>query len=425
MTTQAAPFGKVERTLAWRYLRAKREHGGASLTAVISFIGIALAVWALIAIMSIMAGFRATLLDALLGGQPHVYASVSDVPASDVDPVFDIIRGVDGIASAYPFLEEQVLAIHEGVSSGGALVKSISTDELQVLPFLEDGGAAAIEAGFGQGRFGGDVILMGAFLASDLRLSAGDKVRLISQETTASPFGTTPRSKTYTVGGLFKTGSVELDKAYIFMPLEQGQIFFNKRDRYEFLDIRLDDPEETQAAMARIRDAVPGFLFMFDWQSQRGAYLGALNLERSMMRLVMLVLITITALNIITGVVMLVKNKTRDIAILRTIGASRSSMMRVFVMIGGFLGIAGAVTGTVLGVLTVTYISEIEAFLGWVRGAPLFPPDVYGLEGLPARLDWAEVIFTFLWSTSMSVLVTLWPAWRAAQLDPVEALRFE
>ncbi|MEO1786531.1 MAG: ABC transporter permease [Pseudomonadota bacterium] len=425
MTTQAAPFGKVERTLAWRYLRAKREHGGASLTAVISFIGIALAVWALIAIMSIMAGFRATLLDALLGGQPHVYASVSDVPASDVDPVFDIIRGVDGIASAYPFLEEQVLAIHEGVSSGGALVKSISTDELQVLPFLEDGGAAAIEAGFGQGRFGGDVILMGAFLASDLRLTAGDKVRLISQETTASPFGTTPRSKTYTVGGLFKTGSVELDKAYIFMPLEQGQIFFNKRDRYEFLDIRLDDPEETQAAMARIRDAVPGFLFMFDWQSQRGAYLGALNLERSMMRLVMLVLITITALNIITGVVMLVKNKTRDIAILRTIGASRSSMMRVFVMIGGFLGIAGAVTGTVLGVLTVTYISEIEAFLGWVRGAPLFPPDVYGLEGLPARLDWAEVIFTFLWSTSMSVLVTLWPAWRAAQLDPVEALRFE
>ncbi|MEL6385989.1 MAG: ABC transporter permease [Pseudomonadota bacterium] len=425
MTTQAAPFGKVERTLAWRYLRAKREHGGASLTAVISFIGIALAVWALIAIMSIMAGFRATLLDALLGGQPHVYASVSDVPASDVDPVLDIIRGVDGIASAYPFLEEQVLAIHEGVSSGGALVKSISTDELQVLPFLEDGGAAAIEAGFGQGRFGGDVILMGAFLASDLRLSAGDKVRLISQETTASPFGTTPRSKTYTVGGLFKTGSVELDKAYIFMPLEQGQIFFNKRDRYEFLDIRLDDPEETQAAMARIRDAVPGFLFMFDWQSQRGAYLGALNLERSMMRLVMLVLITITALNIITGVVMLVKNKTRDIAILRTIGASRSSMMRVFVMIGGFLGIAGAVTGTVLGVLTVTYISEIEAFLGWVRGAPLFPPDVYGLEGLPARLDWAEVIFTFLWSTSMSVLVTLWPAWRAAQLDPVEALRFE
>lgn len=425
MTTQAAPFGKVERTLAWRYLRAKREHGGASLTAVISFIGIALAVWALIAIMSIMAGFRATLLDALLGGQPHVYASVSDVPASDVDPVLDIIRGVDGIASAYPFLEEQVLAIHEGVSSGGALVKSISTDELQVLPFLEDGGAAAIEAGFGQGRFGGDVILMGAFLASDLRLSAGDKVRLISQETTASPFGTTPRSKTYTVGGLFKTGSVELDKAYIFMPLEQGQIFFNKRDRYEFLDIRLDDPEETQAAMARIRDAMPGFLFMFDWQSQRGAYLGALNLERSMMRLVMLVLITITALNIITGVVMLVKNKTRDIAILRTIGASRSSMMRVFVMIGGFLGIAGAVTGTVLGVLTVTYISEIEAFLGWVRGAPLFPPDVYGLEGLPARLDWAEVIFTFLWSTSMSVLVTLWPAWRAAQLDPVEALRFE
>ncbi|MEM7768522.1 MAG: lipoprotein-releasing ABC transporter permease subunit [Pseudomonadota bacterium] len=425
MSAKSSPFGAVERSLAWRYLRAKREHGGASLTAIISFIGIALAVWALIAIMSIMAGFRATLLDALLGGQPHVYAAVSDLPAGQVDEIVTSIRAVDGIASAHPFIEEQVLAIHEGVSSGGALVKAISQEELAVLPFLEDGGAAAIEAGFGEGRFGGDVILLGAFLASDLRVGEGDRIRLISQETTASPFGTTPRSKTYTVGGLFKTGSVELDKAYIFMPLEQGQVFFKKRDQYEFIDIRLDDPEETAAAMASIRERIDGFLYMFDWQSQRGAYLGALNLERSMMRLVMLVLITITALNIITGVVMLVKNKTRDIAILRTIGASRASMMRVFVMIGGFLGIAGALTGTVLGILTVTYISDIEAFLGWVRGAPLFPPDVYGLEGLPARLDWTEVIFTFTWATAMSVLVTLWPAWRAAQLDPVEALRFE
>jgi len=425
VTTKASPFGLVERTLAWRYLRARREHGGASLTAIISFIGIALAVWALIAIMSIMAGFRATLLDALLGGQPHVYAAVSDLPAEDVDDIAATIRRVEGVNSAYPFIEEQVLAIHEGVSSGGALVKAITQEELRVLPFLEDNGAAAIAAGFGEGRFGGDVILVGAFLAADLRVSPGDRVRLISQETTASPFGTTPRSKTYTVGGLFKTGSVELDKAYIFMPLEQGQVFFKKRDSYEFIDIRLANPEETGPAMARIREAVPGFLYLFDWKSQRGAYLGALNLERSMMRLVMLVLITITALNIITGVVMLVKNKTRDIAILRTIGASRASMMRVFVMIGAFLGLAGALTGTVFGILTVTFISEIEAGIGWLMGRPLFPPDVYGLEGLPARLDWAEVIFTFLWATAMSVLVTLWPAWRAAQLDPVEALRFE
>lgn len=411
--------------MSWRYLRAKREHGGASLTAVISFVGIALAVWALIAIMSIMAGFRATLLDALLGGQPHIYISVNDVPAADVDQIIDTVRTVEGVRSAHPFIEEQVLAIHEGVASGGALVKAISPEELAGLPFLQDGGRSAIEAGFGEGRFGGNVILLGAFLAADLRVNQGDRIRLISQETTASPFGTAPRSKTYTIGGLFKTGSVELDKAYIFMPLEQGQVFFKKRDQYEFVDIRLDDPEETGPVMGRIRDQVSGFLYMFDWQSQRGAYLGALNLERSMMRLVMLVLITITALNIITGVVMLVKNKTRDIAILRTIGASRASMMRVFVMIGGFLGIAGALTGTVLGILTVTYISEIEAFLGWVRGAPLFPPDVYGLEGLPAQLDWREVVFTFVWATAMSILVTIFPAWRAAALDPVEALRFE
>lgn len=424
MASQSAPFGPMERALAWRYVRARREHGGLSITAILSFAGIALAVFALIAIMSIMAGFRATLLDALLGGQPHIYAVTIDRPTAEVDPLIDRIEAVPGVTRVTPYLEDQVLVSNDGIAATGGLVKSITREELTSSDFLPDQGAGAIAAGFGEGRNGGDVILLGSFLASDLRVRPGDKVKLISPETNATPFGGTPRSKTYTVGDVFKTGSVELDKVYILMPLEQGQIFFQHRDRYEFLDIRLDDAMATEAATQRINEALGGALFLFDWKSQRAQYFNALNVERNMMRIIMFVLIMITALNIITGVLMLVKNKTRDIAILRTIGASRGAMMRVFIMIGAALGLIGALTGLTLGVLFVINIPNIEAGLAML-GVTIFDPETYGLEGVPYRLSLFEVIGSTVWAVLVSVLVTLWPAWRGASIDPVEALRYE
>ncbi len=420
----AKPFGPIERALAWRYLRARREHGGASLTAIISFIGITLAVTALIVIMSVMSGFRATLLNALLGGQPHIIVSVAQRPADESDLIARRIAEIPGIASARPYLENQVLASHEGVASSGAIVKSVTMAEVDSLDFLGDGEVAR-GAGFGEGRNGGKVVLMGAFLAQDLRLRPGDQVRLISTERNATPFGGTPRSSTYTLGATFKTGSVELDKVYIFMPMDQGQVFFQRQGQYHAIDVRLTDPMATEDALRDIGNAFGNSLYAIDWKSSRAQYLNALNVERSLMRIVMLVLITITSLNIITGVVMLVKNKTRDIAILRTIGASRGSMMRVFLMVGGLLGFAGAVTGLVLGVTIVLNIGAIEAFLNAVTGRNIFDPEVYGLEGLPAELNWGEAVFTTVWAVGMSVLVTLWPAWRGAALDPVEALRFE
>ncbi len=426
MATRAGPFGALERALAWRYVRARREHGGLSITAVLSFAGIALAVWALIVIMSIMAGFRATLLDALLGGQPHVIVSVQDLPQEEADAMVSQIAQIQGIAGAYPFIQEQVLATNQNIASGGALVKGITMAELDALEFLEDGGAAesARAAGFGDGRNGGDVILMGAFLASDLRVRPGDEVRLISTETSSTPFGSTPRSKLYTVGGLFRTGSVELDRIYTLMPMEQAQVFFRKQGRYESIDVRLSDPMATETAMRRIDEALARPVYMYDWKAQRAQYFNALNIERNMMRLVMMVLVAITAMNIISGVLMLVKNKTRDIAILRTIGASRGAMMRVFVMIGGALGLTGALVGMVLGVVTVLNIPNIEWALGQV-GVTIFDPDTYGLEGLPARLSALEVFGSAIWAALVSVLVTVWPAWRGADIDPVEALRYE
>ncbi|MEM1391008.1 MAG: lipoprotein-releasing ABC transporter permease subunit [Pseudomonadota bacterium] len=422
--SRAAPFGTFERTLGWRYLRAKRSQGGVSLISIISFVGIMLAVTALIVIMSVMSGFRSTLLNALLGGQGHVFVSVSSLDEDSADELAIRLSELEGVNTVSPLIEEQVLASSEYAKTG-AVVRGVRVDDLDTLPFLEGGADTARAAGFGEGRNGGDTILMGRFLAADLGLREGDRVTLIAPEGVKGPTGVLPRNKSYRIGLLFQTGSVELDKLYILMPMDQAQLFFSKRGQYELLDMRIEDPMKSEDIVARVNEAIGFQFYVEDWKRQRAAYFNALNVERGMMRVIMLILITITALNIITGVVMLVKNKSRDIAILRTIGASRGSVMRVFVMVGAILGLTGALIGLLLGVTIVLNINNIEnALFAWF-GIQLFPPSVYGLEGLPAELNWGEAIFTTLWAMSMSVLVTLWPAWSAAKMDPVEALRFE
>ena len=421
---KSAPFGGVERALAWRYLRARRQHGGVSLISIISFFGIMLAVMALIVIMSVMAGFRSTLLNALLGGQGHVFVQVEDYPAGDVDALAERIIELPNVQSASPIIEQQVLATTEFARTG-AVVRGIRAEDMDNLPYLEGGLSDAESVGWGEGRNGGDVVMIGAFLASDLRVRPGDEITLIAPEGVSGPFGVTPRSKTYTVGDTFTTGSVELDKLYVLMPMQQAQLFFNKKEQYQMVDVRIDDPMRSEAAMRQINQATNGQYYLQDWKQQRASYFNALNVERGMMRVIMLILITITALNIITGVVMLVKNKTRDIAILRTIGATRGAIMRTFIMIGAILGLTGALIGLALGVLIVLNIDTVEAALSFVMGREIFAADVYGLDGLPAELDWGEAFFTTLWAMSMSILVTIWPAWNAARLDPVDALRFE
>ena len=423
---KAAPFGQVERALAWRYLRARRQHGGVSLISIISFFGIMLAVMALIVIMSVMAGFRSTLLNALLGGQGHVFVSVQGLPESDVDVLTGDILELEAVEHAFPFIEQQVLATSEYARTG-AMVRGVRTEDIGALPYLEGGQSTADAAGFGEGRNGGDVVLVGAFLAQDLGLEIGDKITLIAPEGVSGPFGVTPRSKAYTIGDTFTTGSVELDKLYVLMPMQQAQLFFNKRGEYQLLDVRLDDPMKADQAKRDITAKIGQNFYLQDWKQQRAGYLNALNVERGMMRMIMLILITITALNIVTGVVMLVKNKTGDIAILRTIGATRGAIMRTFIMIGAILGLTGALIGLILGITIVLNIGAVEALLNFLipGQGEIFDAETYGLQGLPAELDWGEALFTTLWAMSMSVLVTIWPAWSAARLDPVEALRFE
>ncbi len=422
--SRATPFGQVERTLAWRYLRATRANGGVSVVSIVSFVGILLAVMALIVIMSVMSGFRATLLDAMLGGQGHVFVYTQDETQETIDALALQIEALPEVDQAMPIIEQQVLATTDRRQSG-AIVRGVRTDDLDNLPFLEGGADSARAFGFGEGRNGGDTIMVGRFLAAELGLYPGDKLTLIAPDGIQGPFGVTPRRKTYTVGRFFQTGSVELDQLYILMPIEQAQLFFGRKGVYDKIDLRLPEPMNTETAEAAVQRAIDYRFPTQSWKVQREAYFNALNTERSMMMIIMLILIVITSLNIITGVVMLVKNKTSDIAILRTVGTSRGSIMRVFLMIGALLGLTGALIGAVLGVVVVMNINVVVDAIGFVIQRELFPPTVYGLDGLPAVLNWAEVTFVTLWAMAMSMLVTIWPAWAAARLDPVDALRFE
>jgi lipoprotein-releasing system permease protein len=422
--TSAMPFGKLERTLALRYLLARREHGGASLIAIISFIGIFFAVAALIITMSIMSGFRATLLDALLGGEPHIAAAVDGLPQEEADEIMKIIARVSDVVSVSPYIEQFVLLSANGVRTGG-VVRAIPPSDLSTMPIFKDGGAAALASGFGEGRNGGNVIMIGQYLAANLGLDIGDQVEIVTSQMRSGPVGQTPISKSYVIGDIFRTGSAQLDNVYVFMPMQQAQILFQSKGRYQYLDIRVKDPDTTQNVMQRISDATGYSLLLRDWQTKNRTYLGALRTERVMVRLLVTIIMMIATLNIIVGVVMLVKNKTRDIAILRTIGLSRGGVLRVFLMVGTALGSLGALLGMIVGVLFIINIGPIEALINMAIDGEVFPAEQYGLDHLPAVLDWGEVFSTGAYALLMSMFVSILPAMWASSQDPVKALRFE
>lgn len=418
------PFGKLERTLALRYLLARREHGGASLIAIISFIGIFFAVAALIITMSIMSGFRATLLDALLGGEPHIEIAVDGMPQEQAEEVIKVIETVPDVVSVSPFIRQFVLLSANGVRTGG-IVRAIPPEDMATMPILKDGGAGAIAAGFGEGRNGGNVIMIGQYLAANLGVGVGDQVEVVTAQMRSGPVGQIPISKVYIVGDIFRTGSAQLDNVYVFMPMEQAQVLFQSKGRYQYLDVRVKNPDQTEIAMQRITEATGYSVILTDWKTKNRTYLGALRTERVMVRLLVTIIMMIATLNIIVGVVMLVKNKTRDIAILRTIGLSRAGVLRVFLMVGTALGSLGALLGMIVGVLFIINIGPIEALINLAIDGEVFPAEQYGLDHLPAVLDWGEVFSTGAYALLMSMFVSIMPAMWASSQDPVKALRFE
>ena len=278
---------------------------------------------------------------------------------------------------------------------------------------------------FGQGEYGGDVIILGARLAQQLGVAPGDSLTLVSPAGGATAFGGTPLQKAYTVGATFQVGMSQYDQTYIYMPLSQAQLFFGREDSADAIEVRVEDPDHAARMKGPISKAAGPAALVSDWTQRDASFWGALKVERSVMRLILMLLVAIAAMNIISGLVMLVKNKGRDIAILRTMGAGQGSILRIFFMAGASIGALGTVAGLAVGVVFCTYIDPIQSAVEYVTGQAVFSSDVYYLSRVPAKVDWLEVLVIASWALGMSFLATLPPAWRASRLDPVEALRYE
>ena len=424
-TRPAGPFSAWEFELALRYLRARRKEGGIALIAIISYVAIALAVMALIVVMSIMAGFRSELLDRMLSFNGHMYVQGQVLGDPDREAAVTRIAAVPGVVSVSPLTENQALVRAAGVTTG-AVVRGLRPQDLDSMSYVFDSLTPEARQSFGDGPYGGDNILIGKALAESMGLRIGDPITLYSPTGADSAFGNLGGlEKTYRVGGVFTSGTADFDRAFIFMALEQAQLFFGKEGVWDVIELKVEEPDRVGDLTQAVRAAVGESAIVSDWRDRLAAFWGALKVERVAMSIILGLVVAIAALNIISGIVMLVKNKTRDIAILRTVGASQMSMLRIFFISGAAIGIAGTITGLVLGLLFCLNIGAIQHFLEWLFQVQLFNADVYMLDSIPAEVDAMDVIWVTLWSVFMSCVASLLPSWRAAKMDPVEALRYE
>ncbi|MGV8928909.1 MAG: lipoprotein-releasing ABC transporter permease subunit [Brevundimonas sp.] len=424
-TKPAGPFSAWEFELALRYLRARRKEGGIALIAIISYVAIALAVMALIIVMSIMAGFRNELLDRMLSFNGHMYVQGQVLTDPDREAAVTRIAAVPGVVSVSPLTENQALVRAAGQTTG-AVVRGIRPQDLASMSYVYDSLDEEARRSFGQGAWGGDNILIGKALAESMGLRVGDPITLYSPTGADSAFGNLGGlEKTYRIGGVFTSGTADFDRAFLFMPLEQAQLFFGKESLWDVIELKVAEPDRVGDLIQPVREAAGGSAIVSDWRDRLAAFWGALKVERVAMSIILGLVVAIAALNIISGIVMLVKNKTRDIAILRTVGASQSSMLRIFFISGAAIGVAGTITGLVLGLVFCLNIGAIQHFLEWMLGVQLFNADVYMLDAVPAEVDAMDVLWVTLWSVFMSCVASLLPSWRAAKMDPVEALRYE
>ncbi len=408
-----------------RYLRARRKDGGIALIAGISTTAIALAVMVLIVVTSVMNGFRSELLSRIVGFNGHIYVQGAPIERPDRQALITRLRAIPGVVQVAPVTENQAL-IEGGGQVQGAIVRGITRstllDSKTIMKGIQKPGSAD---GFGIGDYGGDQVLVGSRLAEILNAKAGAPVTIVSPSGNETVMGAMPVQKPYTVGGVFSIGMAEYDQAFVFMPLEQAQVLFGKDGEWDAVEIKVKDPDHLDAIKSLVVEAVGSGGHIEDWRDRNASFFTALQVEKYAMLIILMCVVAIAAMNIITGIIMLVKNKARDIAILRTIGAPPSAVLRIFFIAGATLGLIGTVSGLVLGVLFCLFIANIQDFIQYVSGVNVFDPKVYFLSHIPARIEPGEVLLVLVWSLGAACIASLPAAWNASRLDPVEVLRYE
>jgi lipoprotein-releasing system permease protein len=428
MTGKTPPFAAFEWMIAWRYLRARRAEGGVSAMTVISFLGIMLAVFALIATLSVRSGFRAEFVDTILGANAHVtvYSSVHVDEAGRTSRVIDDyadmaerLSAVPGVTRVAPLIRGQVMASAHGRNTG-AEVFGISAENLLTIPRVADpeqalGDITRFENG----------IAIGSGIARELGVGVGESIRLISPDGVRTAFGTSPRISAYEVVYIFTAGRYDIDRTRIYMPFAEAQIYFNRDGVADEMEVMVGNPDQIDGMQLDLLRAGGERAMLWTWRDSAGAFLRALDVEDNVMFVILSILVLIAAMNIISGLIMLVKNKGRDIGILRTMGLSEASVLRVFFICGASVGVLGTAAGVVLGCLFAIYIDPVFSFVNYVSGGGVWDPSIRGIYELPAQLRLADVLKAVGLSLALSFIVTIFPARRAARMNPVEALRYE
>lgn len=428
MALPPPPFAGFELMIAWRYLRARRAEGGVSVMTWISLIGITLAVMALIATLAVRAGFRAEFVDTILGANAHVtvYQAGEMQPdgrlersIADYEAMAARLRAVPGVVRAAPLIKGQLMASAAG-RNVGIEVFGITAQDLRTIPRV----ASPQQAAGDMDRFEAGVAI-GSGVARELGVSAGDKISVISPNGVKTAFGTSPRVKSYEVVYIFTAGRYDIDRSRLYMPFAEAQSFFNREGRADEIEVMVAAPDRVEDMALALLRAGGERALLWSWKDASGGFLRALDIEDNVMFVILSILVLIAAMNIVSGLIMLVKNKGRDIGILRTIGLTEGAVLRIFFLCGAFTGILGTALGVLLGCLFALYIDPIFAIVNGVSGGGIWDPAVRGISFLPAKLQLVDVMSAVGLSLGLSFVVTIFPARRAARMNPVEALRYE
>ncbi len=425
---KTAPFAPFEWMIAWRYLRARRAEGGVSTMTWISLIGITLAVFALIATLSVRSGFRAEFVDTILGANAHVTVyqigaikpnGQIDRSIADYESLAADIAAVPGVTRVAPLVRQQVMA-NNRESNAGVEVYGIAEDDLKTIPRV----AQSDDAMGDINRFP-EGVAIGVGVARALGVTVGDRIRLISPNGVKTAFGTSPRVNAYEVVYIFAAGRYDIDRTRVYLPIDEAQSFFNREGVADELEVMIEEPEEVDRLALPILQAAGERGQVWTWRDASSSFLNALDIEDRVMFVILSVLVLIAAMNIVSGLIMLVKNKGRDIGILRTMGLSEASIMRVFFICGASTGLLGTLLGVILGCLFALYVDQIFGFVNYLSGGTAWDASIRGIYFLPAELRMGDVLSAIALSLGLSFVVTLFPARRAARMNPVEALRYE